>query len=97
MQLCNHLSRSPLHKLSQIRLCRNTQHELARNVRNHGEILLSPLLPVRTSLTLKELLQLLQRRLHRDNLVCTLLAVESLHGSRNRVGLLDSALLEQLL
>jgi hypothetical protein len=80
------LRRPPSHKLSQILPRRNTQYEPPSRIRHHRKILL----PVRR-LALKESLQLLQRRLHRDERVLAAPAAEAHHGFLYTVILRDVA------
>lgn len=73
------LGRSALDKLLQVRLGSNTKHKLARLISDNSKLLLLALLAIWPRLALEELLELLERRVHRDHLVDTAFTVESLH------------------
>lgn len=91
------LGRSALHEFLQVRLGRNSEHELPRHICNHCKLLLFALVTVGSRLALEELLQLLQRRFHCDHLVDAAFSIESLHRRGNGVCLLDSAVVNELL
>lgn len=74
-QTTNHLSRPPLDKLLQITSGGNPQHKPTAIIRNHGELL--PLAP--RGGALEEGLELLERCVHRDDLVLLALALEPVH------------------
>src|SRR5690242_11047248 len=82
-----------LQKLVQVvRRC-DTKNELAACICDNRKLLLSaPIHPA-----LEELFQLLERRLHVDNLVPPSTSLEFVHCCLDRVVLVDFALLEQLL
>lgn len=84
-------------KLLQISLSRNSQHKFALHICDDCKILLLSLLPIRASIAFKEPLQLLQRRLHGDNLVCAAFSVEALHRSRNSIRFLNRPRCQELL
>lgn len=86
------LSRPPLHKLLQVTPRRDPQHEPAALVRDDGELL--PLAP--RGGALEEGLELLERRVHRDDhVLLPLLALEPVHGARDRVLGLHFPLVQQ--
>lgn len=81
-------SRPPPNKLPQILPRRNAQHKPPRRIRHDRETLL---LPAVRRAALEKRLQLLQRRLHRDQRVPPPLAPELDHRGLDAVGLGDRA------
>lgn len=95
--MCQGMSKSrwpSFHKLFQIRLRRNRQHKFPCCIRHHRKVLLLSLLAIQPDITFKELLQLLQRCLHRDNLIRPPFPIKPLHGRGDRVRFAHGALLE---
>lgn len=87
------LRRPPLDKLLQILPRRHTQHKTPTDIGDDRKVLL---LPARRG-ALKERLELLQRRVHGDDLVLAALALEPRHGGRQRIRGLGLATVEQRL
>lgn len=90
------LSRPPPHKLFQIPPRRNPQHKLPQRIRDNRKPLLLPALPIPPNLILEKLLQLLQRRLHRDNPVRAAFAMEALHRRGDGICFVHGAFVEAL-
>ena len=82
-----------LQELAQV-ICRsNAKHKLAARICDDGKLLL----PTAIHPALEELLELLERRLHVDDLVAPPPSLELVHGCFDRIVLVHFALLEQLL
>ena len=82
-----------LQELAQVIRRSNAEHKLAARICDDGKLLL----PASIHPALEELLQLLERRLHVDDLVASSPSLELVHGCLDRVVLVHFALLEQLL